>query len=150
MRSGSALRPSQGLLLGIALPGQTGPIGMSSLRMRTVIGIDPINRMIAVAGEAVPEARAVFCGRDARSARADLVRICTELREDLESEGLKPRGAHYVSCLARGRHLFGASGTELGLISHNLGEVPLLGFFANGEIADNQLHSYTGVLTVFV
>jgi len=92
----------------------------------------------------------VFCGRDARSARADLVRICTELREDLESEGLKPRGVHYVSCLARGRHLFGASGTELGLISHNLGDIPLLGFFANGEIADNQLHSYTGVLTVFV
>jgi small ligand-binding sensory domain FIST len=150
MRSGSALRPSQGLLLGIAPPGQTGPIGMSGLRMRTVIGIDPINRMIAVAGEAVAETRAVFCGRDARSARADLVRICTELREDLESEGLKPRGVHYVSCLARGRHLFGASGTELGLISHNLGDIPLLGFFANGEIADNQLHSYTGVLTVFV
>lgn len=150
MRSGSVLRPSQGLLLGISPVSEPAPLGFGHFRMRSVVGIDPVNRMIAVAGEAEINSRAVFCGRDSRSARADLVRICTELREDLESEGLTARGAHYVSCLARGRHLFGASGAELGLVSHNLGEIPLVGFFANGEIADNQLHSYTGVLTVFV
>ena len=48
------------------------------------------------------------------------------------------------------RHLFGAPGLELSLIEHNLGELALVGFFANGEIANGQLHGYTGVLTVFV
>jgi small ligand-binding sensory domain FIST len=30
-----------------------------------------------------------------------------------------------------------------------LGDVPLVGFFAGGEIAHQQLYGYTGVLTVF-
>jgi small ligand-binding sensory domain FIST len=31
-----------------------------------------------------------------------------------------------------------------------LGDVPLIGFFASGEIASQQLYGYSGVLTVFV
>jgi small ligand-binding sensory domain FIST len=34
-------------------------------------------------------------------------------------------------------------------VRHALGDVPLVGFFAAGEIARNQLYGYTGVLTVF-
>ena len=30
-----------------------------------------------------------------------------------------------------------------------LGDVPLVGFFAGGEIAHHHLYGYTGVLTVF-
>jgi small ligand-binding sensory domain FIST len=30
-----------------------------------------------------------------------------------------------------------------------LGEVPLVGFFCNGEISRHRLYGYTGVLTVF-
>ena len=30
-----------------------------------------------------------------------------------------------------------------------LGDVPLVGFFAGGEIAHHHLYAYTGVLTVF-
>ena len=30
-----------------------------------------------------------------------------------------------------------------------IGDVPLVGFFAGGEIANNRLYGYTGVLTVF-
>ena len=56
------------------------------------------------------------------------------------------RAGHDVVYVARGEHLFGESGAELALIRHNLGDVPLAGFFANGEIADGRLHGYTGVL----
>lgn len=31
-----------------------------------------------------------------------------------------------------------------------LGDIPIAGFYANGEIAGVQLYGYTGVLTVFV
>jgi len=34
-------------------------------------------------------------------------------------------------------------------VRHALGDVPLVGFFANGEIARRHLYGYTGVLTVF-
>ena len=35
------------------------------------------------------------------------------------------------------------------VVRHALGDVPLVGFFANGEIARHHLYGYTGVLTVF-
>jgi small ligand-binding sensory domain FIST len=31
-----------------------------------------------------------------------------------------------------------------------LGEVPLVGFFGNGEISRDRIYGYTGVLTLFV
>ena len=93
--------------------------------------------------------RVVVCTRDAKAARADLVRICTELRDELETDGLAVRGAVYVSCVARGRSLFGSPSAEVALIQSQLGEFPMVGFFANGEIANHQLYGYTGVLTLF-
>ena len=60
-----------------------------------------------------------------------------------------PRGALYYSCVARGEHLFGSRGAELGLVRQALGEVPLVGFFCNGEISRDRLYGYTGVLTLF-
>lgn len=141
---------ARGLQVGLAAAGEPRKIGFGAHRINDLVGIDPVSRAIAVAGGPNTGDRAVFCRRDAAAARADLIRICTELREDLEASGQVARGAHYVSCVARGQRLFGASGAELALIRHNLGEVPLAGFFAHGEIADGRLHGYTGVLTVFV
>ena len=55
----------------------------------------------------------------------------------------------YVSCNGRGRHLFGKPGEELKIIRQRLGDVPLVGFYANGEIGGQNLYGFTGVLTVF-
>jgi small ligand-binding sensory domain FIST len=141
---------ARGLQVGIAARDRPRQIGFGAHRIADLVGIDPVSRAIAVTAEPQSGDRAVFCRRDAAAARADLIRICTELREDLEASGLTARGAHYVSCTARGEHLFGDSGAELALIRHNLGDIPLAGFFANGEIANGRLHGYTGVLTLFV
>ena len=35
------------------------------------------------------------------------------------------------------------------MIQAELGNIPLAGFYANGEIADHRLYGYTGVLTLF-
>jgi len=111
-----------------------------------------------------------FCERNAEAARADLVRICAEIREELEPEELtlevatalnlpeaqsaphparRIAGAIYVSCAGRGGPHFGAPSAELQIVRRALGDVPLVGFFAGGEIARNHLYGYTGVLTVF-
>ena len=115
-------------------------------------------------------ARLAFCQRDAKAARADLVRICAEIREALEPESLpleavllqtteptqtlptagkRIAGAVYVSCTGRGGGHFGGPSAEMHIIRHALGDVPLVGFYAAGEIAGQQLYGYTGVLTVF-
>jgi len=92
------------------------------------------------------------------------VRICSEIRDEVESqaeaalpEGVpapaeaagRIRGALYVSCTGRGGPHFGGPSAELKAIQHALGDVPLVGFFAAGEIARHHLYGYTGVLTVF-
>ena len=40
--------------------------------------------------------------------------------------------------------------SELVAIQDELGDVPLVGFFCNGEISHNRVYSYTGVLSVFL
>ena len=59
-------------------------------------------------------------------------------------------GAIYVSCSGRGGPHFGGPSAELQIVRHALGDVPLTGFFAGGEIAHHHLYGYTGVLTVFL
>jgi small ligand-binding sensory domain FIST len=150
LRALPAARLSRGLMVGLAPADAPRGFGFGDYLVRNVVGIDPTNRLLAVAARPQAGERAVFCTRDQQAARADLIRICTELREEVENESLRVLGAHYVSCIARGAHLFGAPGAELELVAHNLGEVPLVGFFANGEIAGERLYGYTGVLTLFV
>jgi small ligand-binding sensory domain FIST len=112
---------------------------------RNLIGIDPRNKLIAIGEVVEPGMELLFCKRDRDAAQADLARIVDELK----STTPKPSGALYFSCLARGEHMFGSRGAELGLIRRVLGEVPLVGFFCNGEISRDRLYGYTGVLTLF-
>jgi small ligand-binding sensory domain FIST len=152
MRALPAERMRAGLFVGLAggeAPSRGPRRGFGDYLVRNLVGIDPHNRLVAIAALPNEGDRAVFCTRDARAARADLVRVCTELRDELETDGLVIRGGLYVSCVARGRALFGAASAEVGLVHAQLGEFPLVGFFANGEIAHDRLYGYTGVLTLF-
>src|SRR2546430_1752476 len=88
----------------------------------------------------------LFCRRDPESARRDMVRMVRQLAGRLNEP---PKAGIYVSCVARGAALFGDPGVETALIRENLGEFPLIGFFANGEISRDRLYGHTGVLTLF-
>ncbi|TSE30434.1 FIST C domain protein [Tepidimonas thermarum] len=127
--------------------------------VRHVIGLDPLRRAVVIADEAPLGGTWMLCERHAQAARADLVRICAEIRDELSpdaGDGLahdpvaRIAGAVYVSCNRRGGPHFGAAGAELQIVRQALGDVPLVGFFAAGEIAHHRLYGYTGVLTVFV
>jgi small ligand-binding sensory domain FIST len=129
------------VLVGIPVPGSdTG-----DYTARNLVGIDPRNKLIAIGDRVEPGAELLFCRRDEQAARTDLSRIVGELKSAVP----QPRGALYFSCLARGEHMFGSRGAELELIRRTLGEVPLVGFFCNGEISRDRLYGYTGVLTLF-
>jgi len=124
----------------------------SDVRVRHLIGLDPGRQAVAVAEMLQPGMRIAFCQRDVAAARRDLVRICSEIRDEMESPDEPSRrilGALYVSCAGRGGPHFGGPSAELKIVQHALGDVPLAGFFAGGEIAHRHLYGYTGVLTVF-
>jgi small ligand-binding sensory domain FIST len=127
-------------------PGQFG----AETAVRHVLAADRQHQVLAVADLIEPGMRLAFCTRDAQAAQRDLVRITTEIREEVESGvGRTMAGALYVSCSGRGGPHFGARHAELQTVRKALGEVPLVGFFAGGEIARHHLYGYTGVLTVF-
>ena len=167
-------QPSPHLLAvqgGGALTARHGQFG-TDVRVRHLIGLDPMRKGVAVADALQAGERLAFCARNPQAARADLMRVCAELREELESSTAvtdasaratttddlpvshEPRqavrGAIYVSCAGRGGPHFGGPSAELLMVRRALGDVPLVGFFAGGEIAHQQLYGYSGVLTVFV
>jgi small ligand-binding sensory domain FIST len=115
--------------------------------VRNLVGIDPVHKFVAI-GEAVrPGGQVLFCKRDRGTASDDLDRMLASIRSGLYRP---PRGALYFSCLGRGAALFGDDSQELRMLRDGLGDVPLVGFFCNGEISHNRLYGYTGVLTLFL
>ena len=134
----------------LARGGQFG----TDTRVRHLIGLDPARQGIAVADIVEPGAQLAFCTRDVEAARRALVRVCSELREEAEGGAAgAPRriaGAIYVSCTGRGGAHVGAPSAELQTVRRALGDVPLVGFYAAGEIARHHLYGYTGVLTAFL
>jgi small ligand-binding sensory domain FIST len=148
---------------------RAGQFGADVL-VRHLIGLDPSRKGIAIADMPEVGMTLAFCERHAAAARADLMRVCAEIREELEPQEVTAEvaqalgaseaesaphlargiaGAIYVSCTGRGGPHFGGPSAELQIIRRALGDVPLVGFFANGEIARNHVYGYTGVLTVF-
>ncbi len=114
--------------------------------VRNLLAIDPRQGWIVLGAEVAPGEPILFCRRDPDSARADLVRMLKQLSGRLAGP---PKAGIYVSCIARGTALFGEPGVETGLIRETLGDFPLIGFFANGEISRDRLYGHTGVLTLF-
>jgi len=148
---------------------QTGHFQEQAM-VRHIIGLDPKRDAFAVAQILTPGMRLSFCERNTEAAKADLMRMGSEVRESLEPEelsferaqslsvgelsqpdlGRRILGAIYISCAGRGGPHFGSQSAELQILRRSLGDVPLVGFFASGEIAHQHLYGYTGVLTVFV
>jgi len=114
--------------------------------VRQLMGIDPDNKAIAIADFLEHDQEIVFCRRDANSATEDMQRMLEQLKSRITSP---IKGAIYISCMGRGREQFGINSEETKLIHSVLGDFPLIGFFANGEIHKNLLYGFTGVLTLF-
>jgi small ligand-binding sensory domain FIST len=152
-----------------ALLARGGQFGTDTL-VRHLIGFDPARQGVAVASLVESGMSLAFCQRDVQAARRDLVRVCTEIREELVPEPVaavpaqlahaadaapadptaRIAGALYISCAGRGGPHFGAPSAELQIVQRALADVPLVGFFAGGEIGHHHLYGYTGVLTVFM
>lgn len=116
--------------------------------VRNVMGIDPQNGWLSI-GERLREGdRLMFVRRDGPSAFEDLTRMLGDVTR--RAAGPAQAGL-YFSCVARGPNLFGRDSEELTAVAEAVGAgVPVVGFFANGEISNNRLYGYTGVLSLIL
>jgi len=114
--------------------------------VRNLVAIDAGRGWVVLGAEVAAGDPILFCRRDPESAKRDMGRMVRQLAGRLSGP---PKAGVYVSCVARGAALFGDAGVETGLIRETLGDFPLIGFFANGEISRDRLYGHTGVLTLF-
>lgn len=114
--------------------------------VRNLTGIDP-NRGLLAIGDTIDTGHSLtFCMRNRDTATADLKRMASDMATRLAKP---PAAGLYFSCVARGPNLFGAPGREMALIADALGDFPIAGFYANGEVFNHRLYGYTGILVLF-
>jgi small ligand-binding sensory domain FIST len=120
--------------------------------IRNLIGVDPTRGAVAV-GENLQEGMSVrFHIRDAEASAEDLNAMLTGYEKTLpETRTLS--GALLFSCLGRGEGLYGRPNFDSSIFRERLGEVPVGGFFCNGEIGPvggaTFLHGYTSSFGLF-
>jgi len=114
--------------------------------VRNLIGIDPRQGLVAIAQPMEKGDRVIFVRRDAESAAKDLQRMLSGLKSRLSGP---PKAGLYYSCVARGMNLFEGEHYEMRAIREAFGDIPIAGFFGNGEISSDRVYGYTGVLMLF-
>lgn len=115
--------------------------------VRNLIGVDVNSGAIAIGEYLHNDTPIMFCKRDGKTAVEDMQRMLSNVKRRAKG---KIKGGLYFSCLGRGQHMFGKQHKEMELIAEVLGDIPVVGFYANGEIAGNRLYGYTGILVLFV
>lgn len=131
----------------VALPLE-GSDNVHDYAVRNLLGIDPKRGWIAVGDRMLSGERLMFVRRDPNAAQQDMTRMLDGLKARLQ--GKPPKGGIYFCCTQRGVNMFGHDERELAMITETLGDFPLVGFHASGEICHDRLYGYTGVLALFL
>ncbi|HYT88395.1 MAG TPA: FIST N-terminal domain-containing protein [Gemmataceae bacterium] len=118
--------------------------------IRNVIGLDSGSGALAITDRVRVGQTVQFQVRDAESADEDLHEL---LQIDLSAHEAKPAGALLFTCNGRGTRLFPQPDHDAGVIRTEAGELPLAGFFAQGELGpiggQNFIHGFTASVVLF-
>jgi small ligand-binding sensory domain FIST len=136
------------LFLGLEMRPERERYARGDFLIRNLVGVEPESGALSVAALLRERQVVQFHLRDARSAAADLAE-----RTARYEHGAQARGALLFSCLGRGRHLYGEPDHDTRLFRERVAEVPIGGFFCNGEIGPVEgrsfLHGYTSAFAIF-
>ncbi len=131
----------------------TGEYRQGDFLIRNLIGADQERGGLAVAARLEPGQVFQFHLRDAETSADDLERCLARYRSEVAAgAGAGSAGALLFSCLGRGQYLYGHPDHDTDAFRRHFGEVPLTGFFCNGEIGPVQgttfLHGYTSAFGI--
>ncbi|HEY2960576.1 MAG TPA: FIST N-terminal domain-containing protein [Actinomycetota bacterium] len=136
-----------GLHVGQVIDEHKAEFGRGDFLIRGLVGADPETGAIAV-GDAVELGQTLqFHVRDAGAADEDLRLLLDPVAS------WNPRSVLLFSCNGRGRGFFGQPDHDAAQVAKATGDVPLAGFFAQGELGPvgkrNFVHGYTASVAVF-
>lgn len=145
------------LFLGIVMdPFNTEP-KQGDFLVRNIIGLDQEEGSLAI-GAILRQGQVVqFHLRDAATSRDDLQHLLARSNaarlKKLMIEKPGEAGAVLFSCLGRGKRLYGRADHDSSLLKSAIGNIPVGGFFCNGEIGPvggkTYLHGYTSSIALF-
>jgi small ligand-binding sensory domain FIST len=118
-----------GLLIGSAVDEYRDRFGRGDFLLRPIVGADLKRKAVLVGDHLRPGRTVRFHVRDRATATEDL-----ELLLDLEQMRDPPLAAFVATCGGRGRRLFGKPDADAKAFARRLGDPPLAGLFAAGEI----------------
>lgn len=139
------------LFLGVVMDEFLDAPKQGDFLIRNVVGMDAKTGTLAI-GEELKEGQMVqFHLRDADTSSADLTAVLERFATDNRENQVQ--GALLFSCLGRGQYLYGHPNHDSDIFHEKIGEVPLGGFFCNGEIGPVSgttfLHGYTSSFGIF-
>jgi len=139
----------RGLLLGTVINEYKDRFGRGDFLVRNVLGYDQRVGGIAVGDMPRVGQTVQFHVRDAETAGEDLqLLLDAQVMDDN-----KPFAGLLFTCNGRGERLFEQPNHDLNMIHDRLGNVPVAGFFAAGEIGPigqtSFLHAHTASLALF-
>jgi len=135
------------LFLGLVMQSGQQSYRQGDFLIRNLIGMDLPKSSLAVASKVYPNQVVQFHLRDKDTSAAELRLLLQRYKQKKQPA---PVAVLMFSCIGRGGYLYGEQGFETGLVRGELGDLPLGGFFCNGEIGPVQgvsyLHGYTSSL----
>ena len=139
------------LFLGIEMDPLKDDPGKGDFLIRNLMGMDHQSGALAI-GALLREGQLVqFHLRDKVMSAEDLELLLSRYQSGGKADDVS--GALLFSCLGRGHHLYGKPNHDTDMFKDKLGEVPLGGFFCNGEIGPvgktTFLHGYTSSFGIF-
>lgn len=141
----------QGLHMGFVIDEHKNQFERGDFLVRNVIGAEQESGSIAVTDLVKEGQTAQFHVRDRETASEDLNWLLAT--QKVQGHGESVAGALLFSCNGRGQRLFGDPHHDITAIRKQMGEIPIAGFFAQGEIGPvgrkNFLHGYTASVALF-
>jgi small ligand-binding sensory domain FIST len=138
------------LFVGIVMNEDQQQYEQGDFLIRNLVGVDAASGALAVGALIEDNSVVQFHLRDAKTSAEDLEELLTRYER---RPGTRPRGSLLFSCLGRGRFLYGEPDHDTDAFRRHLGEIPLGGFFCNGEIGPVHgttfLHGYTSAFGLF-
>lgn len=138
------------LFVGLAMDEFSEQFSRGDFVIRNIMGADQKNGALAIGELLIPGQTVQFQLRDRKASEEDLQWMLERLSP---KDPDRVEGALLVNCCGRGRGLFTEPDHDARLIQAKREELPLAGFFANGEFGPvkgrNYIHGYTSSLTIF-
>lgn len=139
------------LFIGIVMRPHQQSYEQGDFLIRNLVGMNEEKRTLAVGSLLKKNLVVQFHLRDADTSAQDLDVLLKNYKED--NPHSQPKGSLLFSCLGRGEILYGEADHDTDCLLNHLGDVPLGGFFCNGEIGpvhgQTFLHGYTSSFGIF-